>query len=192
MTAFVFLADGFEDIEALTPVDLMRRAGIDVTTVSITEDKRVKSANGVTIEADVIFKDADFSNASVLVVPGGMPGATNLHNYEPLNNLLSAHAKKDGLIASICASPAVVLTPLGLTSGKKATCYPSFQDVLIQGGAKLSPERVVRDGQLITSNGPSSATLFALELVKALKGEDIARDVATGILLYPGSMPYYF
>lgn len=192
MTAFVFLADGFEDIEALTPVDLMRRAGIDVTTVSITEDKRVKSANGVTVEADVTFKDADFSNASVLVVPGGMPGATNLHNYEPLNNLLSAHAKKDGLIASICASPAVVLTPLGLTSGKKATCYPSFQDVLIQGGAKLSPERVVRDGQLITSNGPSSATLFALELVKALKGEDIARDVATGILLYPGSMPYYF
>lgn len=192
MTAFVFLADGFEDIEALTPVDLMRRAAIDVATVSITEDKRVKSANGVTVEADVIFKDADFSNASVLVVPGGMPGATNLHNYEPLNDLLRAQAKKDGLIASICASPAVVLTPLGLTAGKKATCYPSFQDVLIQGGANLSPERVVRDGQLITSNGPSSATLFALELVKVLKGEDTARDVATGILLYPGSMPYYF
>lgn len=192
MTAFVFLADGFEVIEALTPVDLMRRADIDIVTVSITDSKKVKSAQGVTVEADATMSEADFGDASVLIIPGGMPGATNLQACRALNDLLRDHAAKGTLIASICASPAVVLAPLGLVKDKRATCYPTFQDVLEKAGAKLSPERVVRDGRLLTSNGPSSATLFALDIIKAVKGEDAARQVATDILLYPGSMPYYF
>lgn len=191
MTSFVFLAEGFEEVEALTPVDMLRRAGTDVKTVSITDSHKVTSSHGITVEADLTFHQADFHDAAALILPGGMPGALNLHKFEPLNDLLKVRNMNGGLIAAICAAPAVVLAPLGILDGKRATCYPGFEDAFPPSTTRDS-ERVVQDGQLITSNGPSSATLFGLTIVEAVCGEDVAREVASGILLYPGSMPYYF
>lgn len=192
MKNFVFLADGFEEVEALTPVDVLRRAGMDVKTVSITDSHKVTGAHGITVEADLTFKQADFSDTEWLIVPGGMPGAANLHDFSALNDLLKVHAMNGGHIAAICAAPAVVLAPTGLLKGKEATAYPGFEEGLAEGGAKHKDARVVVDGKIVTSNGPSSALLFALKIVGISKGEEVAQQVAAGMLLYPRSEPYYF
>lgn len=192
MKNYVFLAEGFEEVEALTPVDVLRRADMDVKTVSITDSHKVKGAHGITVEADITFKQADFSDTDWLIVPGGMPGAANLHAFSPLNDLLKVHAMNGGHIAAICAAPAVVLAAAGLLEGKEATAYPGFEDGLEAGGATHKDARVVVDGKTVTSNGPSSALVFALKLVSISKGEDVAQQVAAGMLLYPGTEPYYF
>ena len=129
--SFVFLAEGFEEIEALTAIDVMRRAGMPVKTVSITSALQVCGAHGVTVNADVIFDNTLFKDPAWLVLPGGMPGATNLYNFAPLQGLLRRQVSSaDGRIAAICASPAVVLGRLGLLKGRKATCYPGFEEML--------------------------------------------------------------
>lgn len=192
MTSFIFLADGFEEIEALTVVDVMRRAGMEARTVSISNSKLVRGSNGVIVEADTMFNDADFTNAEWLVCPGGMPGAENLHKFSALGELLKLHSTHPGKVAAICAAPAVVLAPLGLLRDITATCYPGFEGQLTKGGAEYVNQRVVTDGNIITANGPSSALLFALAIVASSKGEDAARAVAEGMLLYPGNTPYYF
>lgn len=192
MTSFIFLADGFEEIEALTVVDVMRRAGMEARTVSISNSKLVRGSNGVIVEADTMFNDADFTNVEWLVCPGGMPGAENLHKFSALGELLKLHSAHPGKVAAICAAPAVVLAPLGLLRDITATCYPGFEGQLTKGGAEYVNQRVVTDGNIITANGPSSALLFALAIVASSKGEDAARAVAEGMLLYPGNTPYYF
>lgn len=192
MTSYIFLAEGFEEVEALTPVDLLRRAGCEVRTVSISDSHKVTGSHGITVEADLTFKQADFGDADFLILPGGMPGALNLHKFSPLNDLLKVHHMNGGKIAAICAAPAVVLAPLGLLNGRHATCYPGFEQAAIDSGAKMDPERVVIDGNIITSNGPSSATLFALAILEMAAGKEAAEEVAAGILLHPGTMPYYF
>ena len=183
MTTFVFLADGFEEVEALTPVDVLRRAGVEVKTVSINEGRKVTGAHGVPIEADVTFKEADFGGADWLVLPGGMPGAQNLFAFKALGDLLKVHQMNGKGIAAICASPAVVLAQLGLLEGKTATCYPGFEELLVKNGAKPEAKRVVRDGMTITGNGPSSALPFALEVAAAIAGADAAQQVAAGMLV---------
>ncbi len=192
MTAYIFLAEGFEEIEALTPVDLLRRAGHEIMTVSVTGSHKVTGANSITVETDLIFGETDFGDADFLITPGGMPGASNLHAFAPLNELLKGHAARGGKIAAICAAPAVVLAPLGLLDGRNATCYPGFENLCKEHGAIMHDERVVHDGNIITANGPSSATLFALKIIEVACGKETADSVASGILLYPGSMPYYF
>lgn len=192
MTSFVFLADGFEEIEALTVVDILRRANMEVRTVSISKGKHVRGAHGVIVEADLLFKEADYSDAEWLICPGGMPGAANLHDFNALNDLLKVHAMHPGKVAAICAAPAVVLAPLGLLRDITATCYPGFEGQLTEGGAEYVNRRVVVHENVITANGPSSAALFALAIVAASKGDDTARTVAEGMLLYPGNTPYYF
>ena len=181
--SYVFLAEGFEEIEAITVVDVMRRAGMDVKTVSITDRREVAGAHGVTISADLTFKQADFSDSEWLILPGGMPGATNLAACDALNDDLQKHWLKQGKIASICASPAVVLAPLDIIRGQNATCYPSFKADLEKGGATYVDMRVVESGNLITSNGPSSAFVFAFAIVAASLGEDVASSVASGMLV---------
>lgn len=114
--SFIFLAEGFEEIEALTVVDVMRRAGMDIKTVSIGADRKVAGAHGITVEADLLFKEADFDHSEWLILPGGMPGATNLHEFTALGDLLKVHK---GKIAAICAAPAVVLAPLAYFRAKK-------------------------------------------------------------------------
>ncbi|MGM9853464.1 MAG: DJ-1 family glyoxalase III [Muribaculaceae bacterium] len=190
-TSYVFLAEGFEEVEALAQVDLLRRAGLEVRTVSITDSHKVAGSHGIPVEADLTFKQADFDQAEFLILPGGLPGSTNLAAFAPLNDLLRVHAMNHGHIAAICAAPAVVLAPLGLLRGRKATCYPGFDNALIDNGAEYHTDRVVRDGNIITGNGPSSAFYFGLAIIEAIAGKDKAEEVASGLLIFPGSMPYY-
>lgn len=187
--SFIFLAEGFEEIEALTVVDVLRRAGMDIKTVSITSDKKVTGAHGITVVADLTFKEADFAGSEWLIVPGGMPGSSNLAAFEALGDLLKVHK---GKIAAICAAPAVVLAPLGLLEGREATCYPGFEDACAQHGAILQDAPVVALDNLITANGPSAAQRFALAIVANSLGETSAQQVGGGMLFYPKSMNFYF
>lgn len=180
--AYVFLAEGFEEIEALTPVDLLRRAGVDVKFVAIGDSLQVKGANGITILADETFDAKRLEGADLLVCPGGMPGASNLAACTELGDLLKAQAQSGRLVAAICAAPAVTLAPLGILKGKNATCYPGFEPMLEENGACHKAERVVRDGNVITANGPSSAFPFGLALVDALCGGDVEQQIAVGTL----------
>ncbi len=187
-TSFLFLAEGFEEIEALATIDVLRRAGIPVKTVSITESLQVKGAHGITVSADVLYDNTLFDHPEWLILPGGMPGAEYLYDFAPLNGLLERHAKSGGRIAAICAAPAVVLGQLGLLKGVKATCYPGFEDKL--SDAVYTPEPVVEDGNFITSSGPGNAVKFALHIVASTLGEQEAIKVANGMLIYPGNQEH--
>lgn len=176
---YVFLADGLEMIEGLTVVDIMRRAKIDVVTVSIKNTKEVVSSHNVTMLADQTFADTDFSDADMLVLPGGMPGTTNLGSYEPLVNLLKSFYEKGGKIAAICAAPSV-FGKLGFLNGKKATSYPGFEQELF--GAEIVTEPVVTDGNVTTSRGMGTAIEFALTLVAQLLDSEIAEKIAKSII----------
>ncbi len=180
---YLFLADGFEDIEALTPVDFIRRAGLDISTVSINPTREVTSAHGVTVLADSLLSETDTTDALMLIAPGGMPGAQNLADSAGVCDAFKNQATKGGYIAAICAAPAVLLAGLGILDGKKATCYPGFETKLKDEGAIHVADRVVTDGNIITANGPSSAIPFALELISVIAGPEAAGTVATGILL---------
>lgn len=192
--AYVFLAEGFEEIEALTPVDVLRRAGIPVKTVSITSSLQVTGSHGIIVTADALMEDTDFEGASWLILPGGLPGATNLYASEPLRGLLrKQYASKHGRIAAICASPGVVLGQMGLLKGREATCYPGFQDKM--EGAVYEDRRVVSDDKFVLGNGPSSALLWALAILTATIGEEHMSQVANAMLYYPkgrGSIDNFF
>lgn len=179
--SFIFLANGFEEVEALTAVDILRRAGIPVKTVSITSSLQVTGAHGITVNADVLYDNTLFSEPSWLILPGGMPGATNLANFPPLCGLLRQQAASPhGRIAAICAAPAVVLGELGLLKGERATCYPGFEEKLL--GAKYEDAPVVKSGKFILGSGPAHAMSWALAIAEADKGEKIATEVAMGLL----------
>lgn len=182
MKSYVFLATGFEEIEAVTPVDVLRRAGMEVITVSVSENRNVTGAHGVTYVADVLMSETDFSDAQWLILPGGLPGATNLYDTPALRELLVKHAAAGGHVAAICASPAVVLAPLGLLDGKAATAYPGFEDALKAHGADARQAQAVVADNIITGNGPASSLPFALAIVAATCGEEKAREVAAGML----------
>jgi len=194
-TSFIFLAEGFEELEALTVIDILRRAEIPVKTVSITSSLLVTGAHGVTVKADLLFDPTHFGHCEWLILPGGMPGATNLYEFSPLAGLLRQHVADKGRVAAICASPAVVLGQLGLLRGRKATCYPGFEDML--DGALPVDAPVVAYSDLVLGNGPASAIAWALAIVAKTKDEKIANQVANGMLLYPRGhsqedMDFYF
>ena len=180
-TSFVFLADGFEEVEALTSIDVMRRAGMPVVTVSINPGLEVTGAHGVTVLADSLWEDNDYSDAEWLVLPGGIPGAPNLADHEALCDALVAQEERGGKVAAICASPAVVLAPLGLLMGRAAVCYPGM-DADIEG-VNWGRTAVAVDGNVVTGNGPAAAAPFALTLVAQSLGRDKALEVAGGMLL---------
>lgn len=177
---YVFLAEGFEEIEALTPVDVLRRAGLDVKMVSLTDKLEVRGAHGMLVNADVRFDYVDFSDANWLILPGGMPGAQNLYDFEPLRNLLLDHAKKEKNIAAICASPGIVLGQLGILDGHYATCYPGFEKYF--PNAKYRKDPVVSLNHLITGNGPASALKFALAIVAADMGLAAADEISAQMM----------
>ena len=168
---YLFLADGFEEIEALGTVDLLRRAGVAVETVSINPTLAVKGAHNIEVAADITIDECP-SEARMYIVPGGMPGSSNL-----------AANERRGKIAAICAAPSLVLAPLGIVDGYDATCYPGMEGGLTAGGAHYKNQRVVVDRNVITGNGPSSAVPFALSIIEALDGQNVADTVAQGILL---------
>lgn len=187
--SYIFLAEGFEEIEALTVVDVLRRAGMDIKSVSITSDRQVMGAHGITVAADLTFKEADFEGSEWLIVPGGMPGSTNLAAFAPLCDLLKVHK---GKIAAICAAPGVVLAPLGILEGKDATAYPGFDQALKENGAHFRDVPVMALDNIITANGPSSALRFALAIVANSLGESVAQQVGSAMLYYPKTMNFYF
>jgi 4-methyl-5(b-hydroxyethyl)-thiazole monophosphate biosynthesis len=178
--AFIFLAEGFEETEAVATIDVMLRGEMNVTIVSVTGKTLVTGAHGIAVDADVLFEKADFSGGDILVLPGGMPGASNLDNHQGLKNLLLQYAKEGKKIAAICAAP-LVLGGLGLLQGKKATAYPGYEDTL--RGAEVVKKAVVKDGNIITGQGPGFALNFGLAIVEELQGKAKADNVATGLLL---------
>lgn len=179
---YVFLADGFEEIEALATVDLLRRADVAVETVSLNPTLAVRGAHNIEVAADILLADCP-EEAHMYIVPGGMPGAKNVADNPKVCRILSAQHKSGGKIAAICAAPAVVLAPLGILNEYEATCYPGFEEALVAGGAHHKNQRVVVDRNIITANGPSSAVPFALSIIESLKGQEAADSVASGILL---------
>lgn len=168
-TVYAFFADGFEEIEALTTIDVLRRAGMNVEIVSVTPDEIVVGAHNVSILCDVNFENCDFFDAELLFLPGGMPGAATLDKHEGLRKLILSFVEKGKPVAAICAAP-MVLGKLGLLKGKKATCYPGFEQYL--EGAECVKEHVVRDGNIITGMGPGAAMEFALDIVDLLAGKE--------------------
>ncbi len=178
---YVFLANGFEDVEALIPVDVLRRGGVDVTTVSIVEDSlRVASAHGVQMLADTTFEECDFSDADVLLLPGGMPGASNLYAHAGLCKALQTHHDAGRRLAAICAAPAVVLGQLGLLQGRRATCYPGFESLLV--GATYTADLFTTDGNITTGEGPAAAFPFAYELLALLTDRQTSDQIAQGMM----------
>lgn len=177
----VFFADGFEEIEAVGAVDILRRSGMKVASVSITDKKEVTGAHGVTIVADAVIADVLDAEPAWIVLPGGMPGAENLHNCAFLNNIVKAQHNRGGNIAAICAAPAVVLAQTDFMAGRKMTCYPGFEGLC--GDAVVESGRSVVDGNFVTANGPSSVTNMCYEIIKASKGRDAALNVLGGMLV---------
>ena len=171
---YIFLADGFEDIEGLTVVDLLRRAGIDIKTVSIKETKQIQTSHGITMLTDTTFAETDFADADMLVLPGGMPGTKYLAGYKPLTDLLTDFNSKGKKIAAICAAPSV-LGQAGVLEGKHATCHPGFEEKLT--GASVSYDNVVTDGNVITSRGMGTVIDFGLAIVSYFGSEELVEDV---------------
>ncbi len=178
---YVFLADGFEDVEALIPIDVLRRGGVEVVTISTTLFPQVESAHGVNIEADLQFDQVDYSDADLLMLPGGMPGASNLFEHEGVREALLNQYKAGKKIAAICASPAVVLAPLGILDGKRATCYPGFEKALAEAGATYTADLVTVDGNITTGEGPAAAFPYAYELLSQLVDKDTSDQIAEGM-----------
>ncbi len=176
---YVFLANGFEDVEALIPVDVLRRGGVDVVTVSVVKgSKVVETSHRVRIEADKLFDDCDFSDADLLMLPGGMPGASNLNDHEGVRKALLQQHAAGKKVAAICAAP-LVLGGLGILRGKRATCYPGFEQTL--EGATYTAELCTVDGTVTTGEGPAAAFPFAYALLSQLKDEETARQIAVGM-----------
>ena len=176
---YVFLADGFEDVEALAPIDILRRGGQEVVTVSVMDNQVVESAHGVQVVADALFEDCDLSDAALLVLPGGMPGATNLYSHEGLREALQAHCMAGKLTGAICASPGVVLGQMGLLKDRRATCYPGFEKLM--KGAQYTAAVFTVDRNIVTAEGPAAAFAFGYELLKMLAGEETSRQIAEGM-----------
>jgi 4-methyl-5(b-hydroxyethyl)-thiazole monophosphate biosynthesis len=167
---YIFLDNGFEEIEAITTIDLLRRANIALTTVSVTGDILVTGAHAISVKADKLFGDLSFEDAEMLILPGG---ATNLIDSKPLCDLLIQHNNDNKLIAAICAAPAV-LGQLGILDGKQATCYPGFENHLAEshvGGL------VVESHNIITAKGPGLSSDFAFCIIEKLAGSEVADQV---------------
>ena len=177
------IADGTEEIEAVTIIDVLRRAGADVTVAAVQNDLRITASRGVKIEADALI-DACVDRAwDLVVLPGGMPGAENLRQSESLTRILQAQHARGGMMAAICAAPAVVLQSHGLLQGRRATSHPEFVHRLTDTSA--AEDLVVHDGPVITSRGPGTALLFALHLVERLFGAQ-KREAVAGPMVLPG------
>jgi 4-methyl-5(b-hydroxyethyl)-thiazole monophosphate biosynthesis len=191
--AIVFLAEGFEEVEAITPVDYLRRAGIAVTVAAIGESLTVKGARGITVTANATLQDlvqaekAGTASWDTVIVPGGMPGAANISASKEATALISEMASDGKLVCAICASPAIVLAPLGLLSGKKCTCYPGMekkvQTSALADTATWTDERVVIDGKIITSRGAGTAGEFAIAVITQLLGKKEGDEIAKTVLL---------
>ena len=180
-----FLADGFEEIEALAPVDILRRAGVEVNTVAVGKllTKKVAGSHGIEVEADITMSEAkkfwDSGDVEMIVLPGGMPGAKNLDEDKDVDAIVRAAAESGKIIAAICAAP-MIPGKRGLLSGKRAVCYPGFEQYL--EGAVLTGGRVEADGNYVTGCGMGAALEFSLALTRLLKGDEAADKLFAAVL----------
>lgn len=175
---YIFLAEGYEEIEGLTVVDLLRRANIDISMVSVTGNIYVTGSHQIASQADVLFENVDYSDADMLVLPGGMPGTKHLLEHKGLDLLLKQFHEKGKPLAAICAAPRV-LGLKGILKGKNATCYPGNEDALL--GAHVINASVVVDGNITTSKGMGTAIDFSLSLINTLVGVNEASKIAQAI-----------
>lgn len=187
---YVFLADGFEISEALTTVNMLRRGGVNVKTVSIYDDRIVTSSNRIPVVADMAFGEFRASTTfgpclptDVMIFPGGMPGSSNLAAFPKLMDIMLQHHAEGGTLAAICAAPSVVLGLLPTLEGKKMTCYDGFEEAVIAKGAEYVKEGVVVDGNIITGRGPGWAVEFGLAILALIKGQETADKVKAGLML---------
>lgn len=171
---FIHLATGFEEVEALTAADLLRRSEIETVLVSVTGEKMVEGAHGFRIEADLLFEDADYSCCDMIVLPGGMPGTKGLASHSGLCDKIREFNREEKPIAAICAAP-MILGELGLLEGRKATIYPGMERFL--RGAHHTKGKVVTDENIITSMGPGTAMDFGLALVERICGKSAAENL---------------
>lgn len=183
---FVMLGTGFDEIEALAPVDVMRRAGMDVFTVSMTDNRLIKGATGNLIVADMSISDLSSDMIDWLVFPGADKSEDAVNLSEKLRNIVKDHWKKGGNIAAICAAPALVLGPLGIINGVKATGYPYLKEDFEKNGGIYSEDSVVIGDHLITSKGPGTTLEFALAIVRKAKGADTEKALREGMVIGNG------
>ena len=179
-TAFIHFAEGFEEIEALTIVDVLRRAGIDTKMVSVTGHRQVTGAHGIKIVTDIVFEDVNYNDSAIIVLPGGMPGSKNLQDHTGLAEVIKQKASANEPIAAICAAP-MILGQLGILNGKNAVCYPGFEEHL--KGANIKNNLSIKSENIITGRGPGAAINFSLEIVKTLKGKETANSLAQGMIV---------
>lgn len=175
----VFLADGCEEVEALTIIDILRRGSIDVAGVSINKTFGINGAHNIAFKADTVFSDVDFKEIDMVVLPGGYEGRNNLLAHMGVCDVCADFIKKGKYVAAICAAPSI-LGENGLLNGKNATCYPGFENQL--KGANFVDQDLVIDGNIITSKGPGTAMLFALTLLEILTNTQIAAQIAQDLL----------
>lgn len=175
----VFLADGFEEIEGLTVVDLLRRADVEVTTASITEELTIHGAHGIDVHADKLFEEVDYEAQEMVVLPGGMPGTLHLGEHEGVKRVLERFYQEEKYIGAICAAPSV-LGKYGMLRGRKATSYPGFEDAL--EGATYVYDEVAVDDFIVTSRGMGTAIAFSLALIEQLKGKELADKIGKSII----------
>lgn len=175
----VLLADGFEEVEALTVVDLLRRAKIYVDTVSITEEYIVHGAHGINVQTEDLFEEVNFVEFDMIVLPGGMPGTTSLNDHSGVRRVVKDFCENGKQVAAICAAP-TILGGMGLLKGKKATCYPTMEAQL--QGAVITRAPVTVDGNIITSRGMGTAIDFALKLIELLSSKEKSQEIADAIV----------
>ena len=180
---YILLAEGFEEVEALTPVDLLRRAGIETKLVGVTGET-VCGARDISVVTDLGMDEIDLSSADMLVLPGGMPGTTNLYADNRVTDAVRTMADADKYVAAICAAPSIILGGMGLLEGRKATCYPGMEDGM--KGAEAVKTTCVTDGKFITSCGVGGALDFACALITALAGREKADEIASSVVYHAG------
>lgn len=188
--SFVFLADGFEETEALATLDVLRRGGIEAVLVSVDDEGMVTGSHGVTVAADRTWEDFKAllhrngtAREDLMVFPGGMPGTKNLASHGELVQLMREHYDEGGCVAAICAAPGLVASQLGDVRGRKFTCYDGFQDLMTAKGAEYVQAPAVRDGNLVTGRGSGCAVEFGLAILAYVKGEETAASVRAALMI---------
>ncbi len=177
---FVQLAEGFEEIEAVTIIDVLRRAEMEVITVSITGNSLVKGAHNIVIKVDTLFENVNFNDGIMIILPGGMPGAQNLNEHYGLKSQILEYEKSGKFLGAICAAP-MVFGNLSIFKGRKAVCYPGFEKYINDAELQMVP--FVSDERIITGRGVGAALKFSLEIVKIMKGEEIAEKLRHAMLV---------
>jgi 4-methyl-5(b-hydroxyethyl)-thiazole monophosphate biosynthesis len=178
----VHLAEGFEEIEAISIIDVLRRANLETVVVSVTGEKEVTGSHKIKVIADELFEDIQYENIEMIVLPGGMPGSNNLNAHEGLKKQILDFHKNGKLLGAICAAP-LVFGNLGILKNRTATCYPGFENQLLE--AKVSGEDVEQSGMIVTGKGAGIAIRFALKIVEMLKGKKLAEELAIKMIVIP-------